>query len=277
MIKIVESPNYVVRANGWVQDASSFPNLRRFVSAFVPDCEYFKTITANISEKVEERDGRSRLLDILKTRPIAIGYKDIVGTTFRPRSASRCNGIGQAALPGQSRWFQIDWPTDNFLRWAVVLQFVSFDMTKDEYSATDAGRSFALAETDEDAIKIYEKQLSFYPPAKRILELLEEGPKTKFGLGQKLGFIGEEGFTSVSDAAFLERYRYSYGDERRKLAENFEGSSDKYARQICSWLALSGFVSSTRIPFDAGDGTEISLGVYSITPKGKNLDRKSVV
>ena len=67
---------------------------------------------------VEERDGRQRLLDALNQRPLRISYTDLVGTSFTPRSAARCNGIVQAAVRGQVRPFIGDWPADNFVRWA---------------------------------------------------------------------------------------------------------------------------------------------------------------
>ena len=45
-----------------------------------------------------------------------------------------------------------------------------------------------------------------YPPAIRILNLLSETDEahlTKFEIGQKLGFIGEDGFTSMPQKIFI--------------------------------------------------------------------------
>ena len=173
MIKIVDSQKYSIRANGWIQDASDFDNLYSFVSIFNKNSVLFPSMKEKLLRIVEERDGRSRFIDLLNKEQIKLEYKDIVGTSFTPRKDSRCNGIGQLALTGQKREFQGDWPTDNFLRWAVALGFIKFNFLDDTYEITSHGIEFSSEVVAEKRMLLIKKQLMFYPPVKRVLELLE--------------------------------------------------------------------------------------------------------
>lgn len=70
------------------------------------------------------------------------------------------------------------------------------------------------------------------------MNLLEDGiEKTKFELGQKLGFVGEDGFTSLpQDILIMTLANEEDTKEKNKLRTDTEGSSDKYARMIAKWL-----------------------------------------
>lgn len=82
-----------------------------------------------------------------------------------------------------------------------------------------------------------------YPPAARVIGLLadakaiDEGGLTKFDIGKHLGFQGEQGFTTISRDFFVKEYILTESAEmRQKMHHNWEGTADKYARMICSWL-----------------------------------------
>lgn len=108
----------------------------------------------------------------------------------------------------------------------------------------------------------------------RVLNLLSDGSHlTKFEIGKELGFFGEDGFTSLSQDDFVRSLAKATGSkERTKLLIDSDGTSDKYARTIASWLKHMGWArqSKKRVVTTLGDGTceeEISQA-YSITMDG---------
>lgn len=272
MIRIIETTgNYTVRAQGWVQDASDFSNLKRLVSAFDNQSPLFAQTIDKINRLVSESDGRNLFLSKLNEEPIILKYKEIVGSSFIPRNQSRCNGIGQAALKGQSREFQVNWPTDNFLRWAVSLQFIAYDWINDTYQITAQGRSFTRTITEEQEKRILKEQFKYYSPIKRVLELIELQAKSKFSIGQDFGFIGEKGFTSIPEELYIQRYQNATQQERGLLRSDYEGSSDKYVRQICSWLEKLDLVVKRKRPILANND---NLTFFEITVEGKEYLRR---
>lgn len=71
-----------------------------------------------------------------------------------------------------------------------------------------------------------------------LLSILSDGKKyTKFEIGERLGFSGEMGFTSIPQNLFIaELCSTSSPSEKTKIRSNEEGDSDKYARTIARWL-----------------------------------------
>ena len=105
-----------VRTFGWIQDPGKFENLKRVVQVFCfGSPAHSELISKVIPAIVEKRDGRDRFIEELQKQPLRLKYEDLVGTSFTPRAAARCNGIIQAALPGQKRPF-----------WATGLQITLF-------------------------------------------------------------------------------------------------------------------------------------------------------
>lgn len=51
-----------------------------------------------------------------------------------------------------------------------------------------------------------------------------------------MGFTDEAGFTSFPQNIWVQAYEEATDDEKRRMRSDVEGSSDKYARMICSWL-----------------------------------------
>lgn len=238
MIEIKDMDKRSFRTFGWVQDPSDFNALYRVVSIFNESSQIHKELVENkIAKLIEERDGRERLLIALNSRPLKLKYGDLVGTAFSPRSSARCNGIVQATVEGQQRPFISDWPADNFIRWAQCLGFIKYNYYDDTFEITEIGLEFSNSE-EEKRSEILEEALLSYSPAVRILSLLEDGtPKTKFELGQNLGFVGEDGFTSLpQDILVMTLANEENIQEKNKLRTDTEGSSDKYARMIAKWL-----------------------------------------
>jgi hypothetical protein len=213
MIEIKKVENFVSRAFGWVQDPSSFLSLCDVIAVFKKDSVIYKDLLDNkILSLVSKKDGQDRLISSLKKDPLKIKYADLIGTAFYPRSKSRCNGIIQAIIKGQRRNFIGDWPADNFIRWAHALNFISYDYFSDSFCISKQGIELVDARSDRKETKLSNKEIEIlinaviaYPPACRILELLSQGKHlTKYDLGKKLGFIGEDGFISMPQNILLQ-------------------------------------------------------------------------
>ncbi len=275
MIEIKDMEKRSFRTFGWVQDPSDFDALHKVVSIFNENSDTYKELVKyKINELVEERDGKERLLEVLKVRPLKIKYQDLVGTSFIPRSSARCNGIVQATVKGQKRPFISDWPADNFIRWAQCLGFIRYNYYDDTFEITETGLEFSNSLQDEEKNGILENALLSYPPAVRILNLLEDGSiKTKFELGKSIGFVGEDGFTSLpQDILVMTLATEDDVKEKNKLRTDTEGSSDKYARMIAKWLTKIGLLKqvSKSITVNIGNDTYTeNIGQsYIITAKG---------
>ena len=281
MIEVTDMDKRSFRTFGWVQDPSDFDALYKVVSSFNENSKVYKELTnRKIKELVEERDGRERLLRALSSRPLKLKYADLVGTAFNPRSSARCNGIVQATVKGQQRPFISDWPADNFVRWAQCLGFIKYNYYDDTFEITKTGLSFSNSEEGIKRNEILEEAILSYPPAVRILNLLEDGiEKTKFELGQKLGFVGEDGFTSLpQDILIMTLANEEDTKEKNKLRTDTEGSSDKYARMIAKWLIKLDLVKQVtkKVTVQIGTNTYTeNIGQsYVITAKGiKALNR----
>lgn len=274
MIEVKDMERRSFRTFGWVQDPSDFNALYKVVSIFNKESTTYKELVeTKINELVEEIDGKTRLLAALNSNPLRIKYSDLVGTAFYPRASARCNGIVQATVEGQQRPFISDWPADNFIRWAQCLGFIKYNYYDDTFEITESGLEFSNSE-EEQRDELLENALLSYPPAVRILTLLEDGSvKTKFELGRNLGFVGEGGFTSLpQDILVMTLATEDDVKEKNKLRTDIEGSSDKYARMIAKWLAKIGLLKQVVKTVTANIGTETyseNIGQsYIITAKG---------
>ena len=275
MIELRKMENQNFRTFGWVQDPSDFESLIKVVSIFDNKSETHKElVNEKIDRLIEERDGKSHFLEVLNSIPLKIKYADLVGTSFTPRSSARCNGIVQATVKGQVRDFISDWPADNFVRWAQALGFIKYNYFDDSFEITEEGLNLTGAKTIEEKEDILIDSLLSYPPAVRILNLLSDGNvKTKFELGKNLGFIGEDGFTSIpQDVLIMTLATTEDTKERNKLRTDTEGSSDKYARMIAKWLSKLGLLVQVAKEVElniGGKNYKEKIGQsYMITAKG---------
>lgn len=288
MISVIPTHNKNFRAFGWVQDPSNLRSLCDVVAVFDTNSQKNKDLIKTIIPKlVEECDGRDNFINVLRSTPLKIKYSQLVGTSFTPRSMSRCNGIIQATVKGQGRDFIGDWPADNFVRWAHCFGFIKYDYSDDTFEITSKGLALTKARGTNETLSEEEKELLIdailaYPPAIRILTLLSETEDThltKFEIGQQLGFIGEDGFTSMPQKVFIRSLSNADTKERKSMKSDWEGSSDKYARMIASWLEkldLVEKVPKTITISSAGKSyTETIAHAYIITAKGITALRKA--
>lgn len=279
MIEILNVSSKDTRAFGWVQDSSNIDSLCDVVAVF--DCEssfHNQLVNEIIPNIVLPEDGQQEMLVALKKNPLSLKYKLLTGTSFSPRSLSRCNGIIQAAGKGQKRPFIVDWAADNFIRWAHAVGFIKYNYDDDTFSITQKGLELTRAAAENRKPLLINAILS-YPPAYRILSLLSEpdNPLTKFELGEKLGFTGEEGFICYPVRSIVAALaETSDNAERSKIRSDWESSSDKYARTIAQWLGHLGLVKTCKKEITISYGHTLyseALGAYCITPKGERILR----
>ncbi len=272
------------RTFGWIQDPGKIENLRRTVEVFYDQSPtYRELIDKLIPTLVEKRDGRDHFISELKRIPLKLKYKDLKGTTFKPRKDSRCNGIIQAAIKGQKREFILDWPADNFLRWAHALGFIQYDKNIDSFSITKFGLQYTQTQTGTtDEKEVLSQAFLSYPLVMRILNLLADGEHlTKFEIGRQLGFVGEDGFTNLPQNILVRSLaQIEDAKERNRMLTDWEGTSDKYARMIASWLQYMEWVEQVKKPVEAIFGNEkyeYSISqAYLITPAGLKARNKGL-
>lgn len=288
MISVIPTHNKNFRAFGWVQDPSNFRSLCDVVAVFDSKSQKHKDLIQNIIPKIiEKRDGCDDFIIALQQTPLKIKYSQLVGTSFTPRKMSRCNGIIQATIKGQKRDFIGDWPADNYLRWAHCLGFIKYDYANDTFEITENGLELTNAHQTSDELSKKEKELLInavlaYPPAIRILKLLSETEDThltKFEIGSQLGFIGEDGFTSMPQKTLVRALENAEPKVRKTMKADWEGSSDKYARMISSWLEKLGLIEKipkTITVSNGGNDYTATIGQsYMITALGITALRKS--
>lgn len=279
-MSFVNGRSITVRSFGWVQDPGKFENLKRIVGVFYFGSTIHQSlISAIIPNRIEERDGRDRFISVLSNQPLKLQYKDLVGKSFSPRSSARCNGILQAVLPGQKRAFQGDWPADNFLRWAHALGLIGYDYCSDSFEITELGKQYVeSADNSDEEKEILSQALLSYPPVMRILNLLSDGSHlTKFELGKQLGFVGEEGFTTLPQNILLDSLsRTTDTKEKNKMKTDWDGSADKYARMICSWLSTLKWLVKEPKEFTVNEKKETIGQAYKITNKGLEARRRGL-
>jgi len=252
------------RTFGWVQNPSSTDTLRDILSLFVHGSEFH---TKMVSERLpllanaglfNSPDLYLKFQNLLRnTGPIAYDILKGKGAGGESRSKAKCSGLVQAAVTGQQfktyrvngreirikKPYTDDWTADGFLRWAISLGFLDYDYATDMCSITSDGIAFVKAQSVEEKNNILGRAFLSYPPVCRVLGLLEKNHHmTKFEIGAKLGFTDEAGFTSFPQNIWVQAYEEATDDEKSRMRSDVEGSSDKYARMICSWLASINWV-----------------------------------
>lgn len=264
------------RSFGWSQDASDFNSLKNVVQIFDAESEFHNNlIIARIPMLIEDKDLAERLKNVLNTTPLKISYADLVGTHSTPRKDSPCNAIIQASVCGQVKPYLSDWASDSFLRWAHLCGFIKYNGDEDTFEITEEGMVYSRTENDSDEEKeCLLNAILKYPPVSRILQLLSNGEHlSKFEIGSQLGFVGDEGFTSLPQNVLLTSLAMTNDSkEKNKMKSDWDGSSDKYARQICKWLEKLGLIRQEEKEYKVLIGNEEhieKLGqAYLITPDG---------
>lgn len=272
-----------IRTFGWIQNPSDFNKLKMTVQVFDHTSPVHIDLKENrIPRLVEERDGRYTFIEALNQIPLKLKYSDLVGSAFSPRSSARCNGIIQAIIEGQQKEFTDDWTSDGFVRWAHALGFIEYDYIEDAFFITQSGFDYSRSENGSEGERqvLIDAMLS-YPPAVRVLDLLSTGEHlTKFDIGKQLGFSGEPGFTSLPQNILLQTLAYcDLASEKSKIRQDWEGSSDKYARMIAGWLAKLGLVKKEQKNFNITLGgltyNEYITHAFRITGEGLRQLRRA--
>lgn len=270
------------RSFGWSQDASDFKSLKNVVQVFDNESDFHNNlIVARIPMLVNDKELANRFQKILETNPLRITYSDLVGTHSTPRKNSPCNGIIQASVCGQVKQYLSDWASDSFLRWAHLCGFVKYNGEDDTFGITDDGIKFSRSKDDsQEENDCLLNAVLKYPPVTRILQLLSNGEHlSKFEIGSQLGFVGDEGFTSLPQNVLLTSLAMTDDlSEKNKMRSDWDGSSDKYARQICKWLEKLGLVRQVEKEYKVNIGdkeyTEKLGQAYMITPDGLKAYRR---
>ena len=292
MIRNLDIRKITARTFGWIQDPSDFGKLKRTVQVLDVNSKLNQElINKIIPDLVKDNEVKDRLIKAMKVLPLSISYRNLVGTGLSKRKEAPCNGIVQAAVPGQRRPYIADWPADNFVRWAHALGFIQYNYESDTFEITKDGLTFSKTEngtqigrtyicSDEEKKILTEAMLS-YPPAVRILNLLSDGEVwSKFEIAKNLGFIGEDGFTRYPQNILLDSLAIEGNHNlKKKLRTDCEGSADKYARMIAGWLERLGLVSKLRKDFNVKHNNitvqEYLTHAYKITNEGLKAVRRT--
>lgn len=274
------------RTFGWIQNPSDFSKLKKTVEVFDSDSEQYKNLVDHVIRNViYETIDKKRFQNELDNKVSEFTYEELVGTSRdkngkapKRRRDAVANSLLQVTILPQSaktkgKYFTDNWTADGFLRWAVSLNFVSYNREADTFKITKLGKKLSQSEEGSpEEISVLRQALLSYPPATRVLSLLAKNkkPMTKFAIGNQLGFIGEKGFTSYEESLMIDWLKSAEtSKERKKIKSNIEGTSDKYARMIAGWLAKLRFVKKHNNKYKLKDGKTVSgFQTYSITGAG---------
>lgn len=294
------------RTFGWIQNPSSTDNLKKVVSLFVPQSDFYKDMVDSKLPFLNQygflaNNANNALYDEFLqalTQP-AISYALLKGKGCGSgtRAGAKCSGLAQAALVGQrfvtytnngktlrcKKPYTDDWTADGFLRWAVSLGFLDYNYNDDSCSVTPLGKQFVLSvDNSQEEKDILGTAYLSYPPVCRVLNILSDGqPHTKFEIGKQLGFTDEAGFTSIPQNIWVQAFEETQSqEERTELRNNVEGSSDKYARMICGWLVDIGWVKRTpkqvTETFGIKQYTTTITAAFSITAEGLKNNKRAI-
>lgn len=243
----------------WIQNCHDFDGLIETVKIF--DAKSNTNIKLKIQRIVEDDDIKKRMLYYLEN-PEKIPLSLLKGTSFKPRSAAKCNGIAQAVICGQKfidnkkKEFTDDWTAINYIKWANVLGLIKIIEDKNTskkgevyLTITDLGLELCKATTNDNKNNILRDSFAKYPPVYRILSLLNDTQEglTKYELGKNLGYKDENGFTSLNIDFLINSIENKDKKIINKELMNFEGTSDKYARGICKWLLHLGLIEQEKL------------------------------
>ncbi|WP_157937982.1 restriction endonuclease FokI C-terminal domain-containing protein [Acinetobacter junii] len=274
----------MIRTYGWVQNPSDFSKLKLVVQIFDATSSHYINLKNNlVPNYIFFDDLRANLLAKLNANKVVFSYSELVGSSKdkngnspRSRKDAVADGLIQVTVLPQSaatkgKMWTDNWTSDGFLRWALTLNFVEHDRETDLCKITQSGIEFSRSDNSSlDEKECLRKAILSYPPATRVLEILKNNSESvnKFHIGSQLGFVGEKGFTSYSDAVMTKWLISSSNDEQKKIRSDIEGTSDKYARMIATWLEKLDLVEKKSSTIDTKYGTATDFIKFSITGRG---------
>lgn len=281
----------ISRTYGWVQNPSDFKKLKLVVQIFDNASTHYENLRDNLVPKfIYFENIRNDLLSKLTNCYEEFSYQDLVGTSKNKhgrspitRAEAVADGLIQITiLPQTSRtkdkFWTDNWTSDGYLRWALSLNFVKHNRDTDLCSITPLGKQLSRSIDDSEQEKdIFCESLLRYPPATQVLSILESAtrPVSKFYIGNQLGFSGEKGFTSYDESLMFDWFINGTIEEQKKIKSDIEGTSDKYARMIASWLEKIGFVNKHSTVVDTVNGRKAGFQEFSITGRGRYALRRA--
>ena len=171
------------------------------------------------------------------------------------------------------------WAVDGFIRAAHSLQLISYFREDDSFAQTELARTILanirrrrttlngveIPEPEPSNIDEFAEAMLMNPNVVRILILLNNNPQglTKYEIGEKFGFVGEAGFSHIT-----QELRIRSGDP------NAEGSADKYARTYYRWLEQMGWAESGRKSITVNGETR-NYQAYRLTYEGRQAKRRA--
>lgn len=285
------------RTFGWVQNPGDISKLKKVVSIF---CKGSKTnewlvdsrLPLLLNYKLISKEDFDLFVKELTKERIEIDYSLLKGkgAGSAGRKDAICTGIVQAVNDGQQnrtytdgigdsitikKPYTDDWTAEGFLRWGISCGFIDYNTKNDKCKISELGIKLASSiDTSIEERDAFTHGLLSYPPVIRVISLLKENDnQTKFELGDKLGFKGELGFTSIPQDVYLCDYEEAENPkEKSEVRRNEEGDADKYARGIASWCMQMGWVTAMpKVVRGSYRGKEYSgtIQAYTITRLGE--------
>lgn len=292
----------VSRAFGWIQNPNNFGKLKKVVQIFIKDSQYYNELINGELEKIYSEERRNELLNLLLTDNSHIPFDDLKGAKRFPdgfegpktRPNQVAFGLVQLAAGNPCEFstkkyktWTDDYTSGAYVDWALTLNFLKIDQNN-IVSITDLGNRFATSpkgswkssksyEASREEKDILVNAFIAYPPAVRVLKLLEENKQkngskallSKFRIGHELGFSGEPGFTSFSEDEWFEVLSNQPVTSKSDFRSKVEGSSDKWARAIASWLAKVGLVTTEKLHKLINSNDEYTGHAYKINMAGE--------
>lgn len=280
-----------IRSHGWVQNPSSFSNLKKTVQVFDSESEHYKRLPSVVSSVVAFEDEKQNLISKLENKEESFSYEELVGGSrgidgkpTNKRAQQVADSLLKITILPQNfkttgKRYTDAWTSDGFLRWAVCLNFISFDRNTDVFTITEFGRNFSKTEENSpEEMSILREAFLAYPPATQVLNILEKNKGTfvdKFFIGSQLGFTGEKGFTTYGSGTMTGWLDTAESPEEfKKIKTDYEGTSDKYARMICGWLHKVKLVEKKETPIEHSYG-RTGFQKYAINLRGSQLLKSS--
>lgn len=257
------------RTFGWIQNPGSLATLRKVVASLVQGTFEQQDLIQNklpllLNNGLISASDYHTFISALSN--INYPYDLLKGKSAKIRKNALCTGLVQSIIDAQGfrmltdntgvvvkmkKPYTDDWTADGYIRWGVSVGFLEYDDEKDMCKVSDSG--IALSQTiigSPAEAELLGDALLSYPPALKVLKIISSQTGTsftKFEIGSQLGFKGEMGFTSIPQEEFVANYKEApTKDEAKKIKNNMEGDSDKYARMIASWLSQLGWVKDSK-------------------------------
>ena len=292
------------RTFGWVQNPNKLTTLKYITGIFLHNSYSNKDLLENRLPLLDKynlisKENYKYFSDLLDKEEIEIGYDILKGSGAggKSRKDALCSGIIQASITAHSSSKEVitssgekikikkpyvdDWTSDGYLRWAISTGLLIYDNDSDTCKISELGIKLVLAEENSSEEKdAFTFALLSYPPVYRVLEILSDHKLyTKFEIGDKLGFKGEMGFTSIPQEIFVYDYCSESSTSKRKdIKQNEEGDADKYARTIANWLVQMGWVEKENKEVEEtyyGIPNKMTINAYRITREGEKAIIKS--